>query len=312
MSYANHLPVASPLPHTAGASHLGGYRTLGDTIFHPSASNPAQDGPSNPPGWYVTPTPAESSYQNHTPIFRHPAPGEAGPSRSPGIYPTTRHQPYPQSRPHPQGLCVDRSPVRGQSKGKGREIPLASTNYAPPTPKTPSWGSRLEVCPNILRCCAPSNTICKPPIPTARPHDGIFVESPQFPSLDLQYSRLQQPVAETPMPTQWASGPQYPTDAMVSDTFRRPATAQGRRSATRSTRKFEGTILANRTRPTQFQYQQPQPTVAGSWGLAMDVPTPPVDTAPPPDGSPLHRPADKPKRSPRRVNQKYPRPVNVR
>ena len=151
----------------------------------------------------------------------------------------------------------------------------------------------------------PSNTICKPPITTARPHNGTFVESPQYPNVGLQYSRSQQPVTETSIPTQWASAPQYPTGTMASDTFRRPVTAQGHKSPTGPTRESEGTMLANRAQPAQFQYRQSQPTVTGSCSLAIDPPTPP-------DGSPLRRSANQPKRSPRRVNQIYPRPINVR
>jgi len=311
VSYASRLPATSPFLHIAGPSHLGAYQTPGDTVFHQSPKDPGQDGPSDPLGWHAVPTSSESPYRNHSPNLGLPAPGEIGPSRPLAIYPTIRHQPYPQSRPHPQGPCVGRSPVRGQSKGKGREFPLGATNHGPQTPKTPSWGSRLEVCPNTLRCCAPTNTICKSPIPTARPNDGTFVESSQYPSAGLQYSRLQQPVTETSTPTQWALSPQYLADAMASDTFRQPVTAQGYRSPTRSTRESECMVLVDRTRPTQFKYQQPQPTVTGSCGLTTDFPTPLVDTASMLDGSPLRHPANQPKRSPGRVNQKYPRPVNV-
>lgn len=238
--------------------------------------------------------------------------GKIGPSRSPAIYSTTRHRPYPQSRPHPQELCVGRSPVRSQSKGKEREIPLAATNYGPLTPKTPSWGSCLEVCPNILRSCAPSNAACKPLMPTARPHDGKFVESSRYLSAGLQYSRSQQPVTETSMPTQRGLAPQYTTEMVVSDAFRRPVTVQGHRSPTWSTRESEGTMVANRTWHGQSQHQQPRPTVTGSCGFAMDLSTPPVDSVSPPDGPHLRRPANQPNDSSGRAKQKYLRPVNVR
>ena len=169
MSYVNHLPAVSPLSHAAGPSHLGGYQTPGDTVFPQSPKSPGQDNPSNPPGWYTAPASAESPYRNHSPSLRLPASGEVGPSRPPAIYPTARHQPYPQSRPHLQGLCIRRPPVRDQFKGKGREIPLAAMNYGPLTPKTPSWGNSLEVCPNTLRCCArvtrSASLLSRPPDP---------------------------------------------------------------------------------------------------------------------------------------------------
>ena len=308
-SCASNFPGPGRLQPTPDSSHLGGYQTPGDTVFHPSPVSPGQGGPSNPPGWYAAPTFAESPYQNCGPSSRHPAPGGFGPSRSPVVSPTARHQPYPQSRSNSQGMCMGRSTARGQARGKRLELHLTTTDGAPPTPNTVLLGNHMEVCPNTLRCCAPSNTICKPPTPTTRPHDGAFVELLQYPSADLQYTRSQQAVIETSMPSQWALAPQYPAYAITPGTFHRPATAQGHRSPADSTRESGGTMLANH--PWLTQHQQLQPIATGSRGPVMASHTPPVVTDSSPDGSPRRLP-NQPKRSPRRVNQNYPRPVNVR
>ena len=65
-------------------------------------------GPGRPVSLYAAHTSTESPPRNHSPI-----------SRPPATYPTAHHQPYPQSRPHPQGLCVGRTPVRSQSRERG-------------------------------------------------------------------------------------------------------------------------------------------------------------------------------------------------
>jgi len=143
--YVYNPSVAGPSLHSAGPSHLRGHRTPG-TTSHPTPASLGQESPENPPSWYAGHTPIENPRQNHSPGSRLPALGEVGPFRSPPIYPTTRHQPYPQYRPQQQGMYTNQSPARSQAKGKGREIPSTPMNCGLPTPDTPSQGNRLEVC----------------------------------------------------------------------------------------------------------------------------------------------------------------------
>ena len=156
--YAYNPPAAGPSPQSAGPSHLGGYRTP-RTTSHPTPPSLGQASPENSPSRYAGPTPIENSCQNHNPGSKFPVLSEVGPSRSPPIYPTTRHQPYPQSRPQQQAMHANHSPVRGQAKGKGREIPSTLMNCGFPTPNTPPQGNRLEVCSNAPRYCASSNIV---------------------------------------------------------------------------------------------------------------------------------------------------------
>jgi hypothetical protein len=158
-SHGNQPPVINPLPRMAGPSHVGGYRTPGDAALHPSPLSLDQDNLLDPPSWHAAPTLIGSSYQKHSPGLRSPVMGSVGPSRAPAVYPTTRHQPYPQSRPQQEELHLSPSPVRGQAKGEGRRTPLTTMNHGLQTPNTPSRGNCLEVCPNVLRYCTSSDTV---------------------------------------------------------------------------------------------------------------------------------------------------------
>lgn len=83
---------------------------LGGTTSHLALQNLGQENLSNPPGRYPAPIPTGSPYQNHSPGLRTSVLSEAGPSRSP-VHPTTRHQPYPQSRPQRQGPYTKNPPI---------------------------------------------------------------------------------------------------------------------------------------------------------------------------------------------------------
>jgi len=249
------------------------------------------------PSWYAAPTPIGSPLRNHSPGSRPPPSGRIGPSHSPA----TRHQPYPQSRPQQQGLYANRSPVRGQAKGKSREILPPAVNYDLQIPNTPSHDNYLEVCPSALRCCASSNTVCKP---TTRPYNGTSVWSPQHPSTNPRCSQSHQAAAKTLIPTQWSPASRYPIDAMALGNFYRPATANEHTSPINSARGSRSPMPASHTWPAQPQQQQLQAIVTRSPGPAMYLSTPPMGTNLLPDGSPRRPLPGQPKRSPRRVNQK--------
>ena len=150
-SYPNQPPATFSMPQVAGPSHLGGLQTPGNTMFHSTAPSLGQNCPPNPAGLYTTPIPIGGPRQGHSPRSRPSVLGEVGRSRSPTIHPTTRHQPYPQFRPQRHGLYVNHSPVHGQVKGKGRELPLTAMDNGLLTPDTPSRGNCLEVRPNVFR-----------------------------------------------------------------------------------------------------------------------------------------------------------------
>lgn len=285
------------------------------------------------PSWYTAPTPTGSPRRNRSPVL-----GEVGPSRSPAVHPSTRHQPYPQSRPEQQGLYTIHSPIRGHVKGKNREIPSTAMGHDLSTPSTSSLGGCLTVRSSALKYCASSNTVCKPAPPITRLYNRTLVESPQNPSPSPQYSRSQRAAAETLTPAQWTPAPRYPIDATVPGKFRRLPAAQEHIPPINSTRGSQGPIPTSHTRPTHPRtHQQLRAIVTGSCGPAMTLPTPPMGANSLPDGSPRRPLADK--RSPWRLNQErrpesltpptagtpsprypaqqlvphpYPRPANVR
>lgn len=293
--HLNQPPVTRPMSQVAGPSRLGGYQTPSDTTSHPAPISLGKDYPLNSPGWYAAPIPIGSPHRNRSPGARHPVLGEVGPSRSPPIYPATRHHPYPQSQSQRQGWDMNYSHVHGQVKGKGREVPLMTMDNGLATSDVPSRGDCPEVCPNVLRCCASSDMVCKIHIRTP-------AESPQYqcPSADPRYVRPQQAVTETSMPAQWAPAPQYPTDAIVPGTFRRPPTIREGGSPVNST---PGPIPVNHARPAHLQHQRMQVIVAGSCGSPVYPLTPPTGINSLPGGSPCLPTLSQPKRSPRRVNR---------
>ncbi|KAF9650425.1 hypothetical protein BDM02DRAFT_1433757 [Thelephora ganbajun] len=269
-------------PQTAGPSRLRGYQAP----FRSTHANLGQDSLSNSPSWYAIPIPTANPHRNHSAGLRPPVWSEVSPFRSPAVYPTTRHQPYPQPRPRQQGSHAGHSSVCGQGRGKGRGIYSTAINRGLQTQNTPSQGNCLE-----------------PIIPTARPYDGILVELPRHASTDPRYSPSRQAVTEISIPAQWTPAQRYPTDTMVSGNFRRPATAQEHISPVNHTRKSEGVTPVSPIRSTQLQRQQLQAIVTGSCGPATYLPTPPMGTNSLPDGSP-RCPLPEPERSPRQINQK--------
>ena len=296
--HANQPLFASPSPQIAGPSQPRGYQTPGDAAFHLTAG---QSGLLNSPSWAL-PTPVKIPYQNYRTDPRTPVSGEVGPSRSPPVYPTARHQPYPQSRPHQQGLYTSHSPIRDRSKGKGRDIPPTATNNGLPAPDTLSRGNCLEVRPTALRRCVSSNPIHKLPTPTTRPHGGMLVEPPQYPSTCPPYARSQQAVAGTSIPTQLTLVPQCPTNTTVTGAFREPATAQEYNSPVNPLWEPEDSMPTAHVRPAQICHQQLPAIVIGSHDPAMYVPTPPMSNPSLPGGFPCPV-SNQPECSPRRVNQ---------
>jgi len=297
--YAYNPPVAGPSPQTAGPSHLGGHRTPG-TTSHPTPAGLGQESLANPPSWYAAPTPIENPCQNRSPGSRLSVLGEVGPSRSPPVYPTTRHQPYPQSRPQQRGVYTNHSPARGQAKGKGREIPSTAMNYNLPTPNTPSQGNRLEVCSSVPRDCASTNTFWKSTPSATGPDNAMFMGSPQHPSVDAGYPTM----TGTPIHPERTAPSRYPLDTMVPSNFRRPANAQEHISPINSPRGPEGPIPAGHTQHRHPQHQQLHPTVAGFFNPTEYLPTPPVGTNPLPDGSPRRPIQEQPRGLPWRISQK--------
>lgn len=284
-SYTNQPLV--PLPQIAGPSRPRDHQTSGD---HPPPASLDQDNLLKAPGWYATPILIGSPYQNHPPYLGSPVLGEVGPSRSPAVRPATRHRPYPQSRPQQWGFHATQRPVRSQPKGKGNET-LVNDGF--PIPNTRPQGNRLEVCLNDLRRYPSSNTVCKFPTPTTRLRSGTFVELLKHPGMDPRDSR------SPSILSQWSPAPQYPTNAILRSTFRRPATAftQEHRSLVDSTQESEGSMTASHTRPTRLGHQRLQATVTGPCGPAVYLSTLPMGTKP--DG-PL---PNRPKCSPHRLNQ---------
>lgn len=139
------------MSQVAGPSHLGGYQAPSNATFCPT---PGQGYRLDSPDRHAAPIPIGSPHQTGDTGSRPPVLGEVGPSRSPAVYPITRHHPYPQSRPQKQGWGMNPPPAHSQVKGKGREMPLITMDNGLPTPDTPSRGNCLEVRPNMFRYCA--------------------------------------------------------------------------------------------------------------------------------------------------------------
>ena len=303
--YANQPPAASSPSQIAGPSHLSGHQTPG-TTFHPTPASLGQDSPVNSPSWYAGPTSIGSPSQNHGPGSRLPVPGEVGPSRLHPVYPTTRHQPYPQLRPQQQGMSTNNSQARGQAKGKGREIPSTPMDYGLPIPNAPSQGNRLEleVCPSVPRHCVSSNTVWKYAPSTTGPHNRVSVGSPQRPSVNAGYSRSQQTATGTPIHAEWTLASRYPVDGIVPGGFHRPANVQEHMSPINSPRGPGDLVPASYTRPRHPQHQQGHTAVAGSFNPTTYLPTPLVGTNSLPDGSPYRPLQEQPRSLPWRINQK--------
>jgi hypothetical protein len=240
---------------------------------------------SNSSNWHPAPIPTRTPFPN----LRSPFLSEAGPSRSHTPRPTTRHQPYLQSRPEWQGPFTDYSPVHDHAKRKGRETPFTALNHGLQTPDTSPPRTRLEVCTRTLGCCALSNTFCKHIAPITRPHDEVFTHSPFHLSTTLRQSGSPRSVTGISAPTQLAQVLRYPTGAIASDKFNCPATTQ------------EGSMPGYHTQP---RLRQLQTDLAGSHGLTMYLPTPPMGTNSLPDPSPRLPLEGGFKRSPQRANQK--------
>ena len=299
-SYANQPPAVSPSPQIAGPSYLRSYQTPG-TTFHPTPVSLRRDSLTDSPSWYAGPKPIGSLPQNHSPGSKLPASGEVGPSRP--VHPTTRHQPYPQSRPQQQGMYTNHSPVHGQAKGKGREIPSISTNHGLPAPSTPSQGNRLEVCSSVPRYCASTNTVSKFNPSATGPHNRVFVGSPQHPSVDAVYSRQQQTTTEALIHPEWTLASRFPIDSIVPGNFCQPANAQGHTFPTDSPRGPECPIPASHAWDRYPRHQQLHATVAGSCNPTTYLPTPPVGTSSLPDGSACRPLQEQPRGLPWGINQ---------
>lgn len=120
-------------------------------VFLPASASLGQDSSANLPSRYAGPIPIGALDQIYNPSPKPPTSGETGRSRSPVVYSTPRHQPYPQPKPQQQGLYTNHSLVRGQAKGKGRELPPMATNRDLQMLSTPSPSGRPEVRSNALK-----------------------------------------------------------------------------------------------------------------------------------------------------------------
>lgn len=151
-----------------------------------------------------------------------------------------------------------------------------------------------------LEICASGNTVDKPALSTTGPHDRGVVESPQYQSADTGHLGLQQTATGTPTPAQWTWESRYTLDAMAPGQFCRPILSRGDAPPTSSTRESEGPVKMKH--PGHWDPQS-YPTVAGSRGPTIYLPTPSVGTYSLPD-DPTHRPlSDQPSRSQRRASQ---------
>jgi len=149
-SHTTQPPAASPPPQIGGRIHPRDHQMPSNTTFRPAPASLGQGSLSSSPVRYPVPIPVGGQGQNRSPGRRPLVLDELGPSRSPAVYPVTRHQPYPQSRPQQQGFHMSHSPIHGQAKGKNREILPTAMSYGRLTPNTPSQGNWLEVRPSAL------------------------------------------------------------------------------------------------------------------------------------------------------------------
>lgn len=170
---------------------------------------------------------------------------EVGPSRFPAVHPTTRHHPYPQSRPQRQGPYTTFSPVDGHVGGKGREVPSTAMGHGLPTPNTSPPVAPLKVFPLMLECCASTNTFRKRTTLTIRPHGEASVQSPFRSSTVPRRSGSPLVVTGTPELAQVTQVPQHLTEA---DNFYWSASAQG--SWSNSTQMHDGSMGQLQTIPT--------------------------------------------------------------
>lgn len=283
-SHATQPPPASPPSQCAGPSRLGG---------HQASSNLGQDNLADSPSCYAISNPAGSPYHNPSAGLRPPVLSEAGPSR-PVAFPTTRHQPYPQSRPRRQGSHPRHSPVHAQAKDKGREVPYTTLNHGPPTPHAQSPVPYLEVRPSAFEPYASSNAFYKHVAPT-RPYNGTYIESHS--TMGPPSSGSQQAVTVISPPPQLTQVPQRSIESTVPGNFHPSATTQEHMFLVSSTHESEGSASAHHIWHTQPLYHQLQT------GAAMYLPTPPMDTNSLPVNSPHLAPAEQHKRPPRQENK---------
>ena len=128
--------VANPPIELTGPNGFR-HQTSVETTSLPAPTDLGWNNLSNIPSWYQA---TGTLYQNYIPNLEFPSLSEVGPSRSPTLQPTTRHHPYPRSRPERQ------EPHGKSSSALGHEIPSTILNYGLPTPDTPPQGSYLEEC----------------------------------------------------------------------------------------------------------------------------------------------------------------------
>lgn len=122
--HAKKLQAVGPQPQSAGPSHLGEHRMLGNATIHSTSPNPEQgkffDSPSVDP--------IGNLYHNRNSCLRPKILTEANPSCPPVAYPVTRHQPYPQSRPQQH---TRPSPARGPSPRNYSKVRPCRLEYHP-------------------------------------------------------------------------------------------------------------------------------------------------------------------------------------
>lgn len=294
---ANYPSAASPSSQIAGPSNL---RNPG-MASHPVSASLGQGSRANLPSCYAGPAPIGALYQIRSPSPKLPTSGETGPSRSSVVHPTPRYQPYPQPWPQQQGLSTNHSLVRGQAKGKARELPPVTTNNDLQMLSRVSPRGRPEVRSSVLEICALSDAVDKSALSTVSPHDSRFVESPQYQSTDTVHLRLQQTATGTPTPVQWMSESRYPIDTMAPGRFCRLPISQEHISSARSIRESEG--------PVQVDHpgrRDPQsgPSVAGPRSPTIYFPIPPTETSLPGDTTGQGPISDQPKRSQQRAGRK--------
>ena len=263
-----------------------------ETTFRFDSSNLGQNYLPNYPSLYPAPIPTGSTYRNYSLDARPQAFSGIGPSRFPIVHPTTRHQPYPQSRPQRQGSSyTEYPPAHYHANGTS---PLTTTGRGLPTPDTPSPGTTWqEVCPSPLEYCSPSDKFCK-----YIPHNEGYVQSPFRSSTVSRSSGSPQMATGTSTPAQLAQVPQYP-----AENFHWPVTTQERLFLD-STQEREGSMSGFYVWHTQPQHPQLQTFHTETHGPAMYLPTPPMGTNSLPDPSPCFPLEDQRKRPPWRRNQK--------
>lgn len=265
--------------------------------FNPALADPGRDNLQNPPSRYPTPILIRSPNKNHTAGMRPPVLDEVGPSRSPAVYPTARHQPYPQSRPQQHGLRTSPTPVHGKAKGKACAIPSTVMIHGILTPSPLSPGTRLEVCPSAFGCHTLSNTPHKHATPINQSHDETPAESP------VRYPQSPQAMFRIPTPVRSTQVPQHPIDEVAPENFHLSTITQENSFHISSTQESEGLMPACHTWNTRPQRPQPQAIVTGFRDPPSYLPTPPMGTNSLPNRSPHFTPLDQRRRSPRRVHR---------